>query len=165
MFGNAYQFNVLFLCTQNSARSILGEAILNSKSDHRFQAFSAGSHPAGAVNPLTLEILTEKGIPTAGLRSKSWEEFAVPGAPKMDFIFTVCDAARNETCPVWPGSPMTAHWGVPDPAAAARDQRQAQFQHAYNLMEWRIERLRSLRFPTLTRLSLQSELALIGQAA
>lgn len=165
MFSDGYRFNVLFLCTQNSARSVLGEAILNHKADPRFRAFSAGSHPAGAVNPQTLEILREKGIPTSGLRSKSWDEFAVPGAPKMDFIFTVCDAARNETCPVWPGSPMTAHWGVADPAAAPSAQRHAAFEHAYGLMAWRIERLLSLRFSTLTRLSLLSELETIGLAA
>ncbi len=110
-------YNVLFLCTGNSSRSILGEAILNHVSGGRFQAYSAGSTPKGAVHPMTLETLCKVGISTAGLRSKAWDEFAVPGAPKMDFIVTVCDNAAGETCPIWPGQPMTAHWGIEDPAA------------------------------------------------
>ena len=110
-------YNVLFLCTGNSARSVLGEAVLNHVGGGRFLGFSAGSMPKGQVHPMTLEILRDAGIPTEGLRSKSWEEFAGPGAPKMDFVFTVCDNAAGETCPIWPGQPMTAHWGIEDPAA------------------------------------------------
>src|SRR5580692_1835500 len=110
-------YNVLFLCTGNSARSILAEALLNQKSKGNFTAYSAGSHPSGAPRPEALAQLQSAGISTEGLRSKSWDEFALPGAPQMDFVFTVCDNAANETCPYWPGQPMTAHWGIPDPAA------------------------------------------------
>ena len=135
--------NVLFLCTGNSARSILAEAILNHVGAGKFQAYSAGSKPAGKVNPFALELLEEKRIATGGFRSKSWDEFAAPGAPRMDFIFTVCDNAAGEVCPVWPGKPATAHWGVDDPAAATgsdQDKRKA-FQRAFSELSARIDRL------------------------
>jgi arsenate reductase len=138
--------NVLFLCTGNSARSILAEAYLNAAGKGRFSAFSAGSHPAGKVNPFALELLRKKGLPTSGLRSKSWDEFAKSGAPKLDFIFTVCDAAAGEACPLWPGLPVTAHWGVADPAAVAgseEEKRQA-FQRAFAQLSKRIDRLLEL---------------------
>ncbi len=130
--------NVLFLCTANSARSILAEAYLNAAGQGRFAAFSAGAHPAGTVNPHAIALLQEKGIATAGLRSKSWDEFAAPGAPRMDFIITVCDNAAGEACPLWPGRPATAHWSVPDPAAAT-DKRPA-FLRAYEDLSARIDR-------------------------
>ena len=115
-------YNVLFLCTGNSARSIMAERLMEHRGAGRFRAFSAGSYPKGAVHPLALRLLAEQSLPTEGLRSKSWDEFAAPGAPEMDFIFTTCDEAANEVCPVWPGHPMTAHWGVPDPAAVEGDE-------------------------------------------
>jgi arsenate reductase (thioredoxin) len=132
--------NALFLCTGNSARSILAECILNRLGGGRFRAFSAGSQPKGAVHPLALDLLSQLGHPTAALRSKSWDEFARPGAPPMDFLFTVCDSAANEACPVWPGHPVTAHWGMPDPAAAAgtETERRQAFAETYRILEDRI---------------------------
>lgn len=133
-------FNALFLCTGNSARSILGESLLNHLGKGHFVAYSAGSHPKGKVHPLALEILREAGLPVAGLRSKSWDEFAVPGAPAMDFIITVCDSAASEACPIWPGKPMTAHWGLPDPAVAKGSdaERRRAFHETLRALETRI---------------------------
>ena len=135
--------NVLFLCTGNSARSILAEALLNRDGGGRFRAVSAGSFPKGAVHPMALEILREHGFPTDGLRSKSWDEFAVAGAPPLDLIVTVCDNAAGETCPVWPGHPARAHWGIADPAAVEGDGQRAAFEEAYRLLETRIADLLS----------------------
>ncbi|MDX1606489.1 MAG: arsenate reductase ArsC [Candidatus Competibacterales bacterium] len=164
------QYDVLFLCTGNSARSILAEAILNDlqqgpfRNLGRFQAYSAGSHPTGEVQPLALEILRRHNISTEGLRSKSWEEFAGPGAPELDFVFTVCDSAAAEVCPVWPGQPMTAHWGVPDPAAVESSdlQRIQAFREAFRVLENRIRLFTSLPIRSLERLKLQRELDRIG---
>ena len=159
-------FNALFLCTGNSARSIIAEAILRHWSRGRFQAFSAGSFPKGAVHPMTLELLQKMRLPIDGLRSKSWSEFARAGAPKMDFVFTVCDQAASEPCPVWPGQPMTAHWGVPDPAAVEGtddDKRQA-FRAAYITLDSRIKLLISLPAEKLDRLALQRELDRIAKS-
>lgn len=160
------KYNALFLCTGNSARSILGEAVLNSIGNERFHAFSAGSHPAGEVNRFALELLAKNHISTEGLRSKNWDEFTVPGAPALDFVFTVCDSAAAEVCPVWPGQPMTAHWGVPDPAAVEGDddtKRKAVLE-AYVLLRRRISLLVSLPLRSLDRLSLQTKLSEIGKA-
>lgn len=158
-------FNVLFLCTGNSARSILAEAVLNKEGNGRFRAYSAGSHPKGAVHPLSLALLAREGYETASLRSKSWDEFAVPGAPSMDFVFTVCDDAANEPCPVWPGQPMTAHWGVPDPAAAKGSdaEKAVAFAEAFRMLRNRISLLVSLPLGSLDRLSLQKRLDRIGK--
>lgn len=158
-------FNVLFLCTGNSARSILGEAIMDRVGAGRFKGLSAGSHPKGAVHPIALELLQHLEHPTAQLRSKSWDEFAAPGAPPLDFVFTVCDNAAGETCPYWPGQPMTAHWGLPDPAAVTgshADQWRA-FRETYAALERRIQAFTSLPFATLERLALQKRLDDIGQ--
>lgn len=135
--------NVLFLCTGNSARSILAEAYLNARGAGRFRAFSAGSHPAGKVNPLALELLAAKGIPADGARSKSWDEFAAPGAPKLDYVITVCDNAAGEACPLWPGKPLTAHWGVADPAAVQGSdaEKRAAFLAAFAELSARIDRM------------------------
>lgn len=161
-------YHVLFLCTGNSARSILGEAILNHLIRHggRFRAWSAGSHPKGAVHPTALRLLADHGLPTAELRSKSWDEFAAPGAPRMDFVFTVCDQAAGEVCPVWPGQPMTAHWGMPDPVAAQGDEaaRLRAFRDTFLQLRRRIELFASLPIDKLDRLSLQSRLREIGTA-
>lgn len=157
--------NVLFLCTGNSARSILAESLLARWGNGRFRAFSAGSFPKGHVHPRTLELLTSLGLPTAGLRSKVWDEFAAPGAPKMDFVITVCDQAAGEVCPIWPGAPVTAHWGVADPAAVEGDEaKQAQaFRTAYRELETRIKLFLSLPLAQLDRLARQREAEKIGR--
>lgn len=157
--------NVLFLCTGNSARSILAESILNSIGKTKFKAFSAGSRPAGSVNPLALELLAKNRLPTEGLRSKDWNEFSQPGAPFMHFVFTVCDQAAAEACPVWPGQPMTAHWGVHDPAAVQgsdEDKRKA-FLRAYTELYRRISLFINLPFDTLNKLALKEKLDEIGR--
>lgn len=152
--------NVLFLCTGNSARSIMAEAILNQKGRSNFVAYSAGSHPSGAVRPEALQQLEAAHLPTEGLRSKSWEEFSQPDAPPLDFVFTVCDNAANEVCPVWPGQPMTAHWGIPDPAAVqgTREQIQKAFREAFFLLDRRISLFLSLPLSTLDRIALKKEI-------
>ena len=156
--------NVLFLCTGNSARSILAEVMLNSMGSERFRAFSAGSHPKGAVHPLALELLAKNHLSIEGLRSKDWEEFTRPGAPQLDFIFTVCDNAAGEVCPVWPGQPMTAHWGIPDPAAAAGsdDDKRKAFFAAYSQLNVRISLFANLPLGRLDNMTLQKKLRDIG---
>ena len=158
--------NVLFLCTGNSARSIMAEAILNRAGHGRFRAFSAGSHPRGEVNPHALDLLRNSRFDISGLRSKSWDEFALPGAPVMDFVFTVCDDAANETCPIWPGQPMSAHWGVPDPAKATGTGVEVAlaFADAFRMLNTRIRIFTSLPMDKLDRLSLQKHLHEIGKA-
>jgi len=157
------RYNVLFLCTGNSARSIMAEAILNFKGKALVTAYSAGSHPSGAVRPEALKRLEIAGIPTQNLRSKSWDEFAKPGAPAMDFIFTVCDHAAGEVCPVWPGTPMTAHWGVADPDAATGAEVERKIWQAYRELETRILLFTSLRIEELDRMSLKKRLDEIGK--
>jgi len=158
-------FNVLFLCTGNSARSILAEAILNFKGRPTFTAYSAGSHPAGKIHPQALRELEIAHLPTSGLRSKSWEEFAEPGAPNLDFVFTVCDNAAKEVCPVWPGRPISAHWGVPDPAATRGTPEEVQraFREAFFMLESRIGLFLSLPLASLDGLAAKKELEKIGQ--
>jgi len=160
-------FNVLFLCTGNSARSILAEAAINLPSigGGKFRGFSAGSHPAGQVNPLALELLRQQHIPTDGLRSKSWDEFAKPDAPHMHFVFTVCDNAAAEVCPIWPGHPMSAHWGVPDPAAVigSDDDKRRAFREAWLVLSRRVTLFASLPIASLSRLALQERLDRIGR--
>jgi protein-tyrosine-phosphatase len=158
-------YNVLFLCTGNSARSIIAEAILNKLGRGKFRAHSAGSQPKGQVNPHTLELLKSLGYDTSGLRSKSWSEFARPGAPSLDFAFTVCDNAAAESCPVWPGQPMTAHWGVPDPAQARGTPAEIAlaFKDAYRMLHQRIGIFTALPLHALDRLSLQNKLREIGR--
>ncbi len=158
--------NVLFLCTANSARSILAESILNATAPDRFRAFSAGSHPGGKVNPFAIELLAKNRYPTEGARSKAWDEFAVPGAPPLDFVFTVCDNAAGEVCPVWPGQPITAHWGVPDPAAAtgSDDDKRRAFLDAFLLLQRRIQLFTSLPLAKIDKLSLQQRLREIGKS-
>jgi len=158
-------YNVLFLCTGNSARSVLAEAILNKIGAGKFQAYSAGSQPKGQVNPYTIQLLDRLGYDTSGYRSKSWNEFARPGAPALDFIFTVCDDAAGEVCPVWPGKPMTAHWGIPDPAAAAGTPAEiaAAFSDAYRMLHRRIEAFAALPIKSLDALTLQAKLREIGR--
>jgi arsenate reductase len=158
-------FNVLFLCTGNSARSIMAEALLNFRGQGRFRAFSAGSHPRGEVHPLAIETLDRHGVPIGQVRSKSWDEFATPDAPALDFVFTVCDRAAAEVCPIWPGQPMTAHWGLPDPAVVAgtiEDQRRA-FNRTFRELDARLQLLTSLRIDQLDRLALKHELDAIGR--
>ena len=159
------RYNVLFLCTGNSARSIMAEAILNQKGQRNFTAYSAGSHPTGAVRPEALRQLEAAHLPILGLRSKSWDEFAKPDAPRLDFVFTVCDNAANEVCPVWPGQPMTAHWGVSDPAAVqgTREQVEKAFRDAFFLLDRRIGLFLSLPLSTLDRFSLKNEIDNIGR--
>jgi len=157
-------YNVLFLCTGNSARSILAEAILNQKGQPNITAYSAGSHPTGTVRPEALRQLEAVHLPTVGLRSKSWNEFAQPDALRLDFVFTVCDNAANEVCPVWPGQPMTAHWGVPDPAAVrgTKEQVEKAFREVFFLLDRRISLFLSLPLSTLDRFSLKKEVDNIG---
>jgi arsenate reductase (thioredoxin) len=157
--------NVLFLCTGNSARSIMAECILNREGASKFRAFSAGSDPKGKVHPLTLQLLRKSNFDVSDLRSKSWDEFAVPGAPKLDFVFTVCDNAANEVCPIWPGQPMTAHWGVPDPAAAqgADAEKYLAFADIFRMLNQRISIFVNLPFASLSRFSLQKQLDEIGK--
>ena len=158
-------YNVLFLCTGNSARSIIAECILNREGAGRFKAFSAGSHPKGTVHPYAVDLLKSFHYVTDDLRSKSWDEFAKPGAPQMDFVFTVCDDAASEVCPVWPGQPMTAHWGLPDPAAAEGNeaQRRLAFVDAYRMLNNRISIFVSLPMKSLDKLTLQKRLHDIGK--
>lgn len=159
-------YNVLFICTGNSARSILAEGLLSRLGRGQFKAFSAGSHPTGVVNPLALSTLEKLHIADQGLRSKNWDEFAQPGAPGLDFVFTVCDKAAGEMCPVWPGQPMTAHWGVADPAAVeGSDELKAKaFMDTALVLKRRIELMLALPLQSLTRLSLQQEIDQIGKA-
>ena len=166
MSGPNRTCNVLFLCTGNSARSILSEALLNKRGQGQFRAFSAGSHPAGRVNPFALQLLRRMGYPTDGLRSKSWDEFAAPGAPELDFVFTVCDNAAGEVCPMWPGQPITAHWGVPDPAAVegSDEQKRRAFDDVFRILERRISLFLSLPIRSLEQLVLQERLSEIGRS-
>lgn len=163
--GQQRKYNVLFLCTGNSARSIFGEVLTNFWGEGRFCGYSAGSQPRGEVNPLTLELLRHLQFPAEGLRSKDWNEFARPGAPRMDFVFTVCAHAAAEACPLWPGQPMTAHWGIPDPAAAEGDdaQRMLAFRDAFRTLENRIKLFVNLPIASLERLKLQQKLDELGQ--
>jgi arsenate reductase (thioredoxin) len=159
------RYNVLFLCTGNSARSIMAEAILNCKGQPTFAAYSAGSHAAGRVRPEALKQLELAHLPTDGLRSKNWDEFAKPGAPKMNFVFTVCDNAAKETCPVWPGQPMTAHWGVPDPTVVegTREEIDRAFRDAFMILDRRINLLLCLPLSSLETLAIQKEIDHIGR--
>jgi arsenate reductase len=157
--------NVLFLCTGNSARSIMAERLVERWGAGRMRGFSAGSHPKGEVHPLAIAMLDEAGLPTNGLRSKSWDEFAGPGAPAMDFVFTVCDDAAGEVCPIWPGQPITAHWGIPDPAAATGEEleRLGAFRTAFRMLETRVKLFASLPIEKLERASLRHRVAEIGR--
>ena len=157
-------YNVLFLCTGNSARSIMGEALINHWGKERFRGFSAGSHPRGQVHPLAIETLQRHHLPTSSLRSKSWDEFAAPGAPALNFVFTVCNNAAKEVCPIWPGQPMTAHWGIEDPAAVEGidETKRRAFNNAFRELDARIKIFTSLRIDVLDRLALQRELDQIG---
>ena len=164
---NAPAYNVLFLCTGNSARSIMAEALLNAAGRGTFKAYSAGSQPKPEVHPLALNQIGKAGLPRTEYRSKSWSEFSAPGAPKLDFVFTVCDNAANEVCPVWPGQPVTAHWGIPDPAAAAgtEEEKQAAFLKAFLQLQTRINLFLALPVESLDRLSLHKKLRDIGKTA
>jgi protein-tyrosine-phosphatase len=159
------EYNVLFLCTGNSARSVMAECAINRWGRGRFKGFSAGSHPKGSIHPLTLELLNELNYETRGLRSKSWDEFATPDSPRLDFVFTVCDQAAAEQCPVWPGQPITAHWGVADPAAfeGTVDQKRRFFYRVYSELENRIKIFTSLRIDALDSFALQQRVAEIGR--
>ena len=159
------RYNVLFLCTGNSARSIMAEAILNRKGKPNFTAYSAGSHPTGSVRPEALKQIKTASLPTEGLRSKDWAEFATPGAPRMNFVFTVCDNAAKEVCPVWPGQPMTAHWGVPDPAAVTggAEQIERAFRDAFVILDRRISLFLCLPLASLEALAIQREIDRIGR--
>ena len=157
-------YNVLFLCTGNSARSILAEAILNREGQGRFQGFSAGSFPKGQVHPAALDLLRELDHPADGLRSKSWDEFAAPGAPQLDFIFTVCDNAAGEVCPVWPGKPVTAHWGIEDPATVEGPTQRAAFWTAYQALQRRIQLFLALPLESIDEMTLEGRLRDIGKA-
>ena len=158
-------YNVLFLCTGNSARSIMAEGILRKEGAGRFNAYSAGSHPKGAVNPLAIKVLESFGYPTDGYRSKPWDEFATPGAPEMDFVFTVCDSAAGEECPVWPGQPMTAHWGIEDPAAVEGTpvQKEAAFVTAFRYLRNRVTVFTALPLKSIGKMALSAKLHQIGQ--
>jgi len=162
----AGHYNVLFLCTGNSARSIMAEAILNHRGEGRFTAYSAGSHPSGQPRPEALKQIESAGIPTVGFRSKSWDEFFEPGAPKLDFVFTVCDNAANEQCPYWPGQPMTAHWGIPDPAAikGTPEEIARAFRDAFVILDRRIGLFLALPLATLEDLNVKREIAAIGRS-
>ncbi len=159
------RYNVLFLCTGNSARSIMAEAILNQKGTPNFKAYSAGSLPAGFVRPEALKLIEQARLPVNGLRSKDWDEFARPGAPKLDFVFTVCDKAAKEVCPVWPGQPMTAHWGVPDPAAVngSREAVEKAFRDAFIILDRRISLFLCLPLASLDKLAIQKQIDEIGR--
>jgi arsenate reductase (thioredoxin) len=159
------RYNVLFLCTGNSARSIMAEAILNRKGRPNFIAYSAGSHPKDAIHPAALRQLEIAKLPTTGLHTKSWDEFARPGAPHLDFVFTVCDNAAKEVCPIWPGQPMTAHWGIPDPAVVEGSQEQIDraFLDAFTILDRRINLLLALPLSSLDKLAIKKEIDQIGQ--
>jgi protein-tyrosine-phosphatase len=161
---NTTQYNVLFLCTGNSARSIMAERLMEHWGKGRFRAYSAGSHPTGKLNPLAIEMLAKANLPIDGLRSKAWDEFAEPGAPNLEFVFTVCDQAAGEVCPVWPGKPVTAHWGVPDPAAVtgSYEQRLRAFREAFRELENRIKLFASLPVEKLDKLTLAHKVREIG---
>ncbi len=163
----AAPYNLLFLCTGNSARSIMGEALANQLGKGRFRAFSAGSQPRGEIHPMTLQVLQQAGLSTDSLRSKPWDEFAVPGAPRMDLIITVCDKAAGESCPIWPGHPITAHWGVEDPATVTGTPEQVQraFTNALLLLQHRIGLLLALKIEALDRLVLETRVREIGQSS
>lgn len=161
----ATHYNVLFLCTGNSARSIMAEAILNHRANGAFTAYSAGSHPSGRVRPEALQQLERAGISTVGLRSKSWDEFASPAAPAMNFVFTVCDNARQEVCPIWPGHPITAHWGIADPAEVkgSSEEIARAFRNAFSILDRRIGLFLALPLSTLQQMAIQKELDSIGR--
>lgn len=163
---SAMPLNVLFLCTGNSARSIMAEAILNAVGNGKFAAYSAGSHPAGRVNPFALELIRQNRMPSDELRSKSWDEFAAPGAPPLHFVFTVCDNAAGEMCPVWPGQPISAHWGIPDPAAVegTDEQKRRAFSQAWHVLNQRLRIFSSLPLEKLDRMALKQKLDEIGRS-